>query len=411
MRQSLFANTGYTDLFSWYRTSFLVLLLLLSGCAARLDKASEQYYSNQPDAALATLEKGDLFGQRNRLLFLMERGVVLHELERYRESSEVLLEAARLIEDNDFISLSEQATSLVTTEWLASYKGEYSERLWVHSYQMMNYLLLYEYDDALVEARQAVDLLERFPEALNGDYFTRALIALCFANLGEDNDAYLSYRQLATDLPTVRPVAADLLYHASRLGLSDEVECYRSFLPLPSGEAELVLFVANGRVPTKRPGNVGLPLSIRFSFPYYANSMTIEPQLQVLPGPYPQLPQISSDLGQVVRQSLVERKAQIIIKETARVAAKEAISQAVGNKHGNTVEALVRIPLFLLEEPDTRSWQTLPGRLTLVRVPLPAGRHSLRLQLLADGHFPGREVELTEFEIRSGQRIFYSIRL
>jgi hypothetical protein len=113
----------------------------------------------------------------------------------------------------------------------------------------------------------------------------------------------------------------------------------------------------------------------------------------------------------VARAALEERRAGIIIKETARAAAKEAISQAVGNKQGDIAEVAVRLGLLLLEEPDVRYWQTLPGRLTLLRIPLSAGHHEL--ELVFAGAKPadvGKSLLLPPVDIRSGERLFLSIR-
>ncbi len=392
--------------------TLIFLLFFLSGCAGRLNKASQYYYAGQSQQALDLLEKGDRFGKRNQLLFLMEKGLVFHYLGEYQESVNSLLEAARLIEQFEVTSLSRQAGSLVTNEWLTRYKGEYSERLWAHSYLMMSYLLLGQYDDALVEAKQALASLDKQPEALTTDYFTRGLIALCFANLAEDNDAYLVYRKLADDSLNPALVAADIVRHASRLGMADEVEKYQPFLPrrLSEGGAELVLFVANGRIPEKRPGNVFFPPSIRFAFPYYSNTETPPVRVEILPYQWSSLPVLSSDLGDVARSALEARKMRIVTKEALRVATKEAISQSVGNKNDAAAEAIIRAALFLLEEPDTRSWQILPGRLTLLRIPLPPGQHQLQVRLSELGQID-QIIELPEVQLRQGQRVFYSVRL
>jgi len=390
----------------------IVVLISLSGCAGRLNKAVDHYHSGHPQKALQVLNRGDQPGKRNQLLFFLEKGVILHQMGEYQQSTAQLRQAARLIDSFEVVSLSEQAGSLVTSEWLTRYKGEYSERLWVHSYLMMNYLLLGQYDGALVEAKQALERLDRYPEALTDDYFTRALIALCFANLAEDNDAYLVYRKLADDLPGPAPVAAEIVWHAGRLGMVDEVEKYRSFLPrrLPEGESELVLFVANGQIPVKRSGNVFFPPSIRFAFPYYSAGGTPRPGIKILPRRWSSLPLLSTALGDVARDALAARKARIIVKETVRVATKEVIAQSVGNKNDAAAEALVRVALFLLEEPDTRSWRTLPGRLTLVRIPLPAGRHELQVELTYSGLARRKIIDLPEIQLRQGQRVFHAIR-
>ncbi len=388
--------------------SFILLaVLLLSGCAGRLEKASALYYQGQPQQALELLDKGDSLGGRNALLFLVEKGVVRHQLGDYRGSIDSLLAAARLIDQFETISLTEQAGSLVINDWMTRYKGEYSERLWIHSYLMMDYLLLGQFDDALVEARLALKRLEQYPDALKNDYFTRALMALCYAQLGEDNDAFLVYKRLAADLGPA-PVAADLVRLAARIGMPDEVETYKSYLSeaLPQGEAELVLFVANGRIPVKKPGNIILPTLTRISFPYYENRATRLPSLSFIPSDLTPSAVLSTDMAQVAKDALEQRKVQIIVRETARVAGKEALAQSVGNKNGGGTELAVRLGLMLLEEADTRSWLTLPGRLTLVRIPLVAGHYQLEI-LRGDSSGP---LPLPEFDITPGQRLFRSIR-
>ncbi|PLY00543.1 MAG: hypothetical protein C0624_11940 [Desulfuromonas sp.] len=390
---------------------FLVLSLLLSGCAGSLNKSAKMFYSGNYDQALEVLDDEDSVGGKSRLLRLMERGVILHRLGNYRESNAELLAAARLIEEFETISASEQLSSMVTSEWVTSYKGEFSERLWVHSYLMMNFLLLGEFDGAQVEARQCLKLLDAYPEVFKSAYYTRALMALSFSVVAEDNDAFLVYRKLSEDLPSPQPVAADLVRLAGRLGQRDEVERFQSQLPkpLPSGEGELVLFVAAGRLPEKKPGNVVLPPSIRFSFPYYTSRRSTPLKITLLP-PTPTLPLISTDLAEVAVNALDERKTQILAKETARVVGKEVIAQSVGNSFGDAAEILTRLSLLLLEEPDTRSWKTLPARLTLVRVPLQAGHYELTARISTLQGFNARELEIPPFELRAGQRVFRSIR-
>ncbi len=397
----------------WRLILFVLFVSLLSGCAGRLKQATGSYYAGNPQKALETLAKGDELGQRNRLLFLVEQGVIYHDIGNYQASIDVLLAAAELVAQYETISISEQTGSLVTSEWLTRYKGEASERLWVHTYLMMDFLQLGQFDSALVEAKRALKLLENHPESLKQAFFTRALIALCFANVGENNGAFLEYRKLADDLDDPSPVAIDLVRLARALAMPDEVERYKSFIAKDSGveEAELVLFIANGRVPEKLPGNVFLPPSIRFSFPYYKDVQTPLYPVSLLPREIAEFPVISTDLGVVAKAALEERRGRIIVKETARVAAKEAISQSVGNNQGELAEVAVRLGLLLLEEPDVRCWQTLPGRLALLRIPLSAGHHELRVTFpAARPATVSGPISLPPFDVRSGQRIFMSLR-
>jgi hypothetical protein len=62
------------------------------------------------------------------------------------------------------------------------------------------------------------------------------------------------------------------------------------------------------------------------------------------------------------------------VKTVARVAVKEAIAASVESETSDVFGDLVRLVLIgLLEEPDTRQWETLPRSLQVVRVPCPDG--------------------------------------
>jgi hypothetical protein len=396
----------------------LFCALLLACAAGPLGNARDRFYSDQPEKAADILLDAEDVPQRDRLLFFMEKGQILHSLGRYEESTTALLQASGLMDQQEIISLSQQTGSLITSELITEYKGEYSERLWVHTYLIMNYLLLYDNEDALVEAKQALKILTQYPEPLNGDYFTRALIALCYENLLLLNDAYIEYKKLAELMPEPAPVASDLYRLCLKLGYTDEAEHYKNYMakrnmpfPRETQTGELVLFAGLGRSPIKIPANIVLPPSIRFSFPRYEDRPSEAAEIIVLDSS-DQAPSISisTDLNKVARASLQERMTEIIAKETARAASKEAIARAVGRNNEAWVEALTRLVLFLTEEPDTRSWQTLPASLALLRIPLKPGKHNIRALILGKRGAPIEEITLPELFVSSGQKIYYSIR-
>jgi hypothetical protein len=66
--------------------------------------------------------------------------------------------------------------------------------------------------------------------------------------------------------------------------------------------------------------------------------------------------------------------------------------------------------LFIMEEPDTRCWQTLPASLKLLRLPLKPGKHNIRVVILGKRKEIVEEIRLPEFSVSSGQRIYSSIR-
>jgi len=392
------------------------ILLIAAGCtSAPLRNARNEFYRGSPDKASEILDKAGNSSHRDRLLFLMEKGLILHHQGLYRESTSVFLEASRLIEQQDIINVGRQAGSMVTTEWLTEYKGEYSERLWVHTYLMMNFLLLHNDEAALVEAKQALQIFDKHPESLSGDFFTRGLIAHCFENLGLINDAFIEYKKLARLMDNPGPVAGKLYQLGMELGFNEDADLYKKYIPKENPDrgnetpgTELVIFISRGRSPVKIPGNIIIPPSIRFSFPRYADterSFSDKVVIDTSAGPRADL--ISTDIGEVVRASIKERAAMIIAKETARAAAKEVISQQVGNKYDTSAEIVLRGIFFIMEEPDTRCWQTLPARMDLIRLTLKKTDQNVTVSIGGEN----RTISLTDEELSSGRRIYRSIRV
>jgi uncharacterized protein len=367
----------------YFILSFAITVLLLSsGCASvPLQKARTAYYSGDLAAADNILEGCKGISDKDTLLCYMEKGLILFYQEQYDKSAEELLKASRFIKDQDQISVTEQSSALVTNDRVITYKGEYSERLWVHTFLMMDYLMQYKYEDALVEAKLALEVYDSYPGSLSGDRFTRALIALCYENMNMPDDARIEYEKLAAGTDT------------------DKIVPER----LSDGKGELILFISQGRAPVKYPTDIVLPPSTRISIPRYTDEPPSPPVTVQLDGSALDPLKISTDLGQVDKASLNDRSAQYIARQALRAGAKEAISQKVGEKN-ELGEALVRVFLFLLEEADTRSWETLPGDLTLIRMTLYAGVHDL---VISSGG--SRPVQL-KIDIPEGKRLYRSLR-
>ncbi len=360
-----------------------VFILLIIGCSSLpLQKARTEFYSGDLARADNILEGCNGISEKDLLLCYMENGLILHYMGAYEESTEVLLKASQLIKRQEQISISEQSASVLINDRVSIYKGEYSERLWVHTYLMINFLLQYKYESALVEAKQTLEVYDKYPESLAGDHFTRALIALCFENMNLPDDARIEYKKLAAEMGGGQ--------------ITPE--------PIVPGKGELVLFIGQGRVPTKVSSDVAFPPSIRISIPRYtytSPAMTVTVRSD---GGDLNPMKITADLGKVARKSLNDRSAQYLTRQGLRAGIKEAIAQEVGETN-QVGELFARAILFLLEEADTRSWETLPGGLTLARILLDSGVHNLEV---CSGNL--RTIYLDGIDIPQGRRVYRSLR-
>ena len=362
---------------------FPVFILLTIGCSSLpLQKARTAFYSGDLATADNTLEGCKGISEKDLLLCYMEDGLVLHYMGAYEESTKVLLKASRLIKRQEQISISEQSASVLINDRVKTYRGEYSERLWVHTYLMINFLLQYNYESALVEGKQALEVYDKYPESLAGDHFTRALIALCFENMNLPDDARIEYEKLAEEMG---------------IGIITP----ESIIP---GKGELILFIGQGRVPTKVSSNVVLPPFIRISIPRYSYSSSAMTVTVRSDGVDLDPMKISTDLGEVARKSLEDRSVQYLTRQGLRAGVKEAIAEEVGETNA-TAELFARAILFLLEEADTRSRETLPGTLTITRIVLDSGVHDLEISSedLQTAYLDG-------IYIPQGRRVYRSLR-
>ena len=309
-----------------FRNLLLIFIVISAGCTSiPLQRARTDFYSGNPEQAEDVLGDCKETPKRDRLLCYMEKGIILHYMGEYEESANILLKASRFVKDQDQISITDQSTAVMINDMTTTYKGEYSERLWIHTYLMMDFLLQHMYESALVEAKQALEVYDEYPDSLENDHFTRALIALCFENMNLPDDARIEYEKLA------KSMGSDY------------------FMPEPadSGKGELILFIAQGRIPEKISADIVAPPSIRISIPRYTDSTLPLPVNIRVDGGIVAPNDITTDMGEVARKSLNDRAAQYLTRQALRAGAKEAIAQKMGEK-SEVGEVLTRVILFLL---------------------------------------------------------------
>ncbi len=393
----------------------LVLFGSVTGCAVSgpIGKARADFDAGRPDAALERLADEDRVAERDLLVALLEGGSIAHAAGRIEQSIGYLRRAAELVDELDVTLVSEQSLTLVVNDRLARYRGEYAERLWIRTLQMMNYLLLGDVQGAAVEARQAIALYERYGEPLDGDVATRVLAARTLEAVGELDGAAIEYARAFERGGESAGAAAFAVDNAERTGRRDEARAYRAALDgardgSGAGDASLLVAVSDGAIARKVAGNLFIRPDLRISFPYYAAGGPPAPDVRVtIDGRAVPAADVSTRLGGVAEASLGARAKRVAAKQALRVVTKQAVGRAAA-KEDELLGALVDAVLFLLEEADTRGWATLPATLTLVEVKLPAGRHDVAVAL--DGHGAARRIELGDIELRPGGLAFVALR-
>ena len=264
----------------------LILLLavwLLTGCVGARSVQDESYdlsRSGQTAAALECLDASSLANSSNdRLLYLMERGSLLHLQAAYQESNADFESADRLTEELYTKSVSAGALSFMLNDRVVPYAGADYESVYLNYYKTLNYLALGDLEAAGVEARRVDEKLRYFSDlyeektVFREDGFLRMLTGLVYHAQGDYNNAFIAYRlawhsfQANRDVygvPIPEILWSLLVTAADRSSLWQERDEFRD-LATASGievtqlESFAVVLVNNGRIPVKQERMILLP--------------------------------------------------------------------------------------------------------------------------------------------------------
>lgn len=204
--------------------SCLLLLILGAGCAsgyqAKAAAAQHAYFSGDYERALDLIEKVQP-ARRDRLLHLLDRGIILQAAGRYEESNRALDEAEEVANVLSARSVTKETAATLWSEEARDYPGERSEIAMIPVLRMLNYILLDQWSEALVEVRRLGNVVARIygAEAPFDNAFSIYLSAIVWEALGHINDAMIDYRRLARERAAVPYYASDLKATSAALGI------------------------------------------------------------------------------------------------------------------------------------------------------------------------------------------------
>ncbi len=254
---------------------------------AHYAKVEQSLLAGQPTQAIQIMQAAkEEYGTKSRLLFLMDKGMVLHLAGEYTKSNAVLEEAHLLIEDLYTKRIRDEAASLLVNEARQPYEGAPYEHVMVNVIKGLNYALLQQWNEALVEARRIDHRLNVLSDKEEGndtyqeDPFARYLVGLLYDIAGDMNNAYVGYRKAAQiykeNVGWTRVVLSDVLKRdlirtANRLGLQGEAKQYQDEFPevanqtsvSPRGSlAQIVVVTYHGKGPEKEDLFIDVPVSL-----------------------------------------------------------------------------------------------------------------------------------------------------
>ncbi|HEX9006959.1 MAG TPA: hypothetical protein VF889_06670 [Bacteroidota bacterium] len=439
-----------------FRTAAAALVLVGSLALASCSNVAEVYRELEADVAggnyLRAIQvvraNSSVYGEKARVLYNLDLGLLYHYAGYPDSSSRYLFTAEREIQDLYTKSISLAAISFLTNDNVLPYDGEDFEKVMINAFLALNYAQKGEADEALVEARKVDLKLRELSREYQGknryqeDAFVRYLAGVLYETGGELNDAFISYRKAleaygtyAREFGTPAPhcLLDDLVRTAAVMGFEEDARRYEQLGGRPFAEADRnlgsILVVAYaGRGPVKqevRPSvtvadSAGTLHTFQIALPKFVPRMkgvrTFHVRAQrasASPAAEPEASgttQLAQNLTAIAEKCLDDRLTLVYLKSGGRallkfLAAEKAKAELKkkDDKLTNLLGSLaVDLAVGASEQADLRAWGTLPAQIQLARLSLPPGIYTVSVRA-SDG---GREVASDSVAVRPGKTEF-----
>ncbi len=399
---------------------YYFLFLFLLGCATYQSKLTRPliYLQNgHADQAAAMLKEDAFKDSDDQLVYLLDYGLAEQAAGNYKDSNKAFLQAADVAELKDYHSISRIAGSLVLSEGMVQYKGDEYEKLLIHVYAALNFLMLKEYDAARVEVRRIHERVDKLK--MDGEKFFEEnpfafyISALIWEQTGNSDSAYIDYKNTFKYAPHFAQVREDLLRMSYIKGRSDDYAKYKqqfSDVKLKEKEwkdktqGELIVIYQQGRGPKKQahPNAHNLPKL----YPTYSSGV----QARVfINDKLKDETSILLDLQDLAISTLDRQYAALIAKRIAGVAAKAVIASQV-DRHAEGLGQLAWIAMNMADQADLRQWVTLPQTFQVARITLPPGKYKMKIAAINVGESETGEMVEEEIQISARRKTFYNWR-
>ena len=437
---------------------YFLFILITSSCvtAQKFQQGVDNMVvtSNYSKALQILNSKPNVYGKKNKLLYLLDKGYVLHLSERFNESVYTLANGKKVFDELYTKSLSNIASTWILNDYAAPYRGEDFESVLINIFQSLNYLMLGKYEDSLVEAREVDSKLKAInlqyksgqKNVYKEDAFARLLMGILYeiSNTPADfNDAFISYEKAFEiykneysqnynlNIPEI--LKENLLTTADYMGTSEFNQYRKLFketnfisLKAKNSKAEVYLIQYNGISPIKVESFLPVPLPdgyiIKIAFPkyqkrYYGAARSLFLAQNFRGDTFETYTETGEDIGAIAIKNLESRRVRTIAKSIVRSAGRYIIErkqeETIRKKHGSDTAGLFKFlsnmfNLFV-ERADLRCWKTLPDEIRIARLILDPGKYDFGVKNFnSEGRYLG-EFDLGKISLSAGEKKFYLI--
>jgi hypothetical protein len=427
-------------IFAFIAKSALLLFIMLQSCATYNGQVAVEadLYNGNFDKVAAEMDKNSFLKKdKNRLLYLLEKGKLEHLRGNYEASNSLLEQAYIMVDDKIKTTAGQYVAAKFTNPNAEPYKGEDFEKVTIHYYKALNYFMMGSPAEALVEAKRIniklYELNEKYTVNKNKyseDAFSQILQGIIYESTGDINNAFIAYRNaeeiyaknsnkfFGVALP--QQLKDDILRTSWMLGFREEHEAYlkkfgvpKDYKPSPPAPGEAIIFWENGLGPAKDqiiltastglgafvgtytdegethefaipiPPGVDIGVINAIAIPKYRRRDSFYGKAALVVNNQEHIIEPVQDFYPIAKQCLQDRMMREVIDMVTRFAAKKATGAGLGaiadnnlkGDWGDVIRAASDIAGAATERADTRNWQTLPATIGYARIPLKDGEN------------------------------------
>jgi hypothetical protein len=434
---------------SGVRLWYLILVAgLLTACAgpSKIHKTelNQKLAVRDWNAAVADVEEGkdSEYGEKNSVLYWLDKAAVLHNAGRHQESDALLDLAERRMEELFTTSLSRKAGSFLINDNTEQYRGEIHERTLLHVMRALNYAYLHKHEDAVVEARKVTAFLAEMRSRLGekspfrDDAFAEYIASLIFDDDGRRDDSRIAMANAVTTAAwfpaeiSASPVIADNIVP---LGPKDGELVFLHYAGTAPRQESVTFQVAwNDAVAVVRADSEGqgnaqvnnalaaglIGNAITVAYPSFVQDPYVIHNARIEVGGQSAQTELVEDVTALAKRLYDEKLPAIKVKAVARATikfvlakiAEDAVTRQAGSSWGALAGVIARAGAAASEVADTRGWSTLPAQFWMTRVRLDEGTHPIKVSYFDENGAQVQEEVLAPVEIKRGHRTYLHVR-
>lgn len=395
--------------------SLLILALFFGpiGCAtytAQIRKDRQKIENDDFASLLPDLEKRSSEENKDQLISILDYASALQWAGDYKKSSIFFGKGDKLADQLDYVSITKNIGAALGGEESIQYKGESYEKFLINSLNALNYLMMNNFEAALVEARRINEKIVRTKMEGRPPYeqssWAPFLSGLIWEADGNWDNATISYETSYKINPS-NPLLPEALvrsnYFANR---NDTYLAWKKKFPNVKDPAkapktgEIIVIHLQGWIPEKVPS----PESPRLP--------TLKPVMSEIQSAQVTLDGVNIfetktvyEIGAEAKRTLDADRGALIARRVGGIAAKAVVSDQIRQKD-STLGALAWIAMNVADRADLRQWGMIPDKIQMARIPVVNGTYNLILKGIGRDNLPKSTKKFDNLVVERNKKVF-----